>query len=233
MVDEWLRTHIGIPIQVSPFEAGREWCLRRLDGSREPLLVRVSTEALALPGALLLERLQSLAVDAKHNPPDPPGCYLVTGDGLSVRGMIHFEWDIHGQEVRCFVCSRLSTGGDASEERREWRVSVDHVDRGAIDGASLDDDRDTIERMALAHLRSTKGIRIPPPSWTWSVLDVDRVEWWGRLDSAPTGAEVRLVQASTRREKRLPWDPGLRAPTPAELRTLISRIRNPDPGTLK
>jgi hypothetical protein len=224
-VGEWLGNHVGIPIEVSPIDGGREWCLRRLDGSTEPLLVRLTGRALSLTWDRLVSSLQSLAEDVKNGPPDPPGYYLVGEDGLSVRGMIRFAWDACGQDIRCFVCSRLSTGaGDA--ECRQWRVSVDHVDRGEIPGAGLDDDRDTIQRMALEHLRSTKGIRTPPASWCWSILDADGAEWWGRLDVVAAGAEINLVHASTRRVRRLPWTPGLRTPTPAELRALLSRIRN-------
>ena len=164
--------------------------------------------------------------DATHNPTDPPGYYLITRAGISVRGMIRFALDAYGQDIRCYVCSRLSAVADESGECREWRVSVDHVDRGRIEGASVNDARDTVEQLAMAHLRRTKGIRVPPPSWTWSVLDADDREWWGRLDLSPAGAEIQFVQATSKREKRLPRDPDARPLTHAELRALVSRIRH-------
>lgn len=224
-IDEWFRENLGIPIQSSELDGGREWCLHRPAGASEPLLVRVTAEAMSLANPRLTSILEALAEDARQTSPDPPGYYLVTRDGISVRGMIRFGWDMHGQGIRCYVCSRLSAGSEGVRECREWRVSVDHADRGTIEGATLDDDRDTIQRLAIDQLRRTNGVRVPPPSWTWSILDADEREWWGRLDDAAAGTRIQLVEARSNSVKSLPWEPGPRPPRPAELRAIISRIR--------
>jgi hypothetical protein len=224
LVEQWFREFVGEPIESRATHDGREWCIRIEHRSDQPLLVQVTKAALDLDRAELLGLLAGLAHDARTTPPEPPGHYLVTIDGVSVRGMIRFAWEAYGQSIRCFICSRVAKG-ENEPDPQEWRVSVDYADRGAVPGASSADDRKTIMRLAIAHLERVGGIRIPQPPWSWSVIDAGDVEWWGRLESTDTGDRLLLSNRSNRREYNIAWDSALRAPTAAELRTLVSRFR--------
>ena len=219
-VSERLRAHYGAYAvrELEPLGEVHRW---RIQPRGRPAFDIRFTEHSLLAGPEAVARwLGVITQDSQVDAPAPPGYYLVQIARVSVRGMDIVTFEAYGQAVRCRIDKRA---GD-----NLWRVEVDGHDRGDYMPWSPDDDRENIAAAAREYLERNRLFRIPEPPWEWSVLDERGREVWARMTSpqAPgwseeAGRELILRDRITARQRRIPWEEGLRAPAAAELRQLL------------
>lgn len=197
-------------------------------GEREPFQIRISFESLQTSIAAIRESLGFITFDARTHAPATPGFYDVTPAGVAVLGMSEFNFELYGQEIRCYRDPETEAGGEApaGTGAAVWRVEHEGVARPATMPAGMRDTREAVTAWATQAILADGSLRVPDPPWSWSIR-VGGAEWWARLETPNLAVRVLLLRERARGEEhRVPWPADRQAPSRRELVRALEGLQN-------
>lgn len=194
------------------------WRIRIATG--RTLVVRFANAALAGSRTQIDEWIAGVTEPSRFRELPVGAYYHVSPGGIHVMGVDEIGFEKHGQVIRCVI----DPGPPPV-----WRLSVDGADRGASLAVDPDQAQDEVARMSVEWLYVNGHLRVPPPPWSWSVVDASGDEWWVRLEleggpGTRPGRSLVLFERRTERQHRVGWDLATSEPSARELRDVIERL---------